>query len=89
MTKEEWEQKLKNEGYTHVVTHIDSPSVYYVDHEHPVDTVHVVLTGTLTVRMNDQTKVYNPGDCLYLAKHVIHDGAVGPNGCTFLTGIKV
>lgn len=89
MTKEEWEQKLKNEGYTHVVTHIDPPGVHYADHEHPVDTAHVVLTGNLTVHMDGETKTYNPGDCLYLAKYAVHDGTIGTNGCTFLTGIKV
>lgn len=89
MTPEQWEQKLKDEGYTHVVTHIDQPGVCYDEHEHPVDTAHVILTGMIELSMNGQKYNFRAGDRFDIPKHTTHNALVGSDGCTFLTGIKV
>lgn len=89
MTEIEWKNKLFVEGYTQIWRHIDAPYREYGAHEHPVDTVHVVLEGEMLVEINGNRLRLKSGDRLNTPKNTAHGACMGPEGCILLIGIKI
>ncbi len=89
MPKAQWEATLKKEGFSQVALHEDPPDFFYSDHSHPVDTAHVVLRGGMQVWFDGKEHSVKEGDRLDVKKHAVHSAKIGPDGCKFLTAIRV
>ena len=89
MTPEAWKEILRKEHFNEVWTHTDPAGHFYEGHSHPVDTVHVVLQGSIIVWAEGKEHLIQAGERLDLAKHMSHSAKIGPQGCTFLTGVRI
>lgn len=89
MTVKEWEQQLECEQFTKIWVAEDHAGFVYAEHSHPVDTVHVVLKGSLMSRTDGQVVEMKAGDRWDVPKNTLHGSTIGPQGCTYLTGIRV
>ena len=89
MTMQQWEEQLKTDGFNQVTEHKDPPGYEYPDHSHPVDTAHVVLKGSMRVWFDGREHIVKDGGRLDVGKHTIHKAKIGPDGCTFLIGVRM
>ncbi len=89
MTVEEWTKKLREEQFGEVWEHTDKADFSYPIHSHPVNTTYVVFEGSMVVPFEGKDHEMRPGDRLDIAKHVEHSTKIGPEGCTFLIGVRV
>ncbi|MGH9406936.1 MAG: cupin domain-containing protein [Terriglobia bacterium] len=87
MDASDWEQKLRNEGFSIYVWQ-DGPNAFYPDHTHPGATAHVVLEGEMTVATDGATRSYSPGDRFDVPAGAVHSARMGPSGCRYLIGEK-
>lgn len=88
MNEREFEEQLKNEGFSGIFVHRDSPGAYYPDHTHLGITAHIVLDGEITVTSAGQTKTYSPGERFDVPAGEIHSAQIGPQGCRYMIGEK-
>lgn len=90
MTLDEWKAQLSKEGYGELWVQTDEPGFVYKEHTHPVDTVHVILQGSMTAWAGgDQTTEFHMGERWDVAKYIPHGSTIGPSGCTYITGAKI
>ena len=89
MTTEEWKKQLAQEKYTEIWVKNDSSGFVYELHSHPVDTVHIVCAGSMVVNTNGAVRQLQAGDRWEVSKHTPHGSTIGPEGCTYLTGIRM
>lgn len=86
---QKWKTILLEEGFRQQWSHRDQAGYFYDDHEHPVDTAHVVLQGSMTIEVEGQEHEVGVGERFDVAKHVVHRAKIGPRGCEFLIGVRV
>lgn len=84
----DWENKLRQEGFSNFFVWRDDSNVYYPDHTHPTTTAHVILEGEMTLTANGKTQTYKAGDRCDVPAHTIHSARIGPRGCQYLIGEK-
>jgi len=89
MTLEEWKQKLTEEHFGELWVHTDPPGHFYEEHQHPVDTTHVVLKGSMSVWFSGQEYAVTEGERLDILKGIPHTAKIGPQGCSFLIGARM
>ena len=90
LTLEAWKEHLAKEGYGELWVHTDESGFVYKEHTHPVDTVHVVLQGSMvTWTGSDQTTEMRTGDRWDVPKYIPHGSTIGQSGCTYVTGAKI
>lgn len=89
MTLEQWKQQLTEEHFGELWVHTDPPGHFYEEHEHPVDTVYVVLTGSMTVWFEGSEHIVKEGERLNILKGIPHRAKMGPQKCTFLIGVRM
>lgn len=90
MPPEKWKTQLTKEGYGELWVHTDEPGFVYEAHAHPVDTVHVILQGSMSVWIGgDPVVEFHTGDRLDIPKHVPHSATIGQNGCVYIIGVKI
>lgn len=86
---EKWQELFVKDGYGQYWVHTDKPEYFYARHDHPIDTAYVVFVGSMVVEMDGQPHVFNAGERFDVPKHVFHSAKIGPQGCTFLIGVRV
>lgn len=89
MNEKEWREQLAKDDFKEIWVRADKPNCEYEAHEHPVDTTHVVLRGSLQVKMNGKTYEIKENERLDIEKHIEHSAKIGSQGCTFLMAAKV
>lgn len=88
MTREEWMEKLKAEGFTDLQVVTIPADKNPGEHTHDQETVHVILQGQVTIVNAGVTKIYQAGDRLDVPAHTTHSALFGSQGCTMIVGIK-
>lgn len=80
--------QLKEEGFSHIYTHEDSPNAYYPNHAHLTLTAHIIVEGEIALTSEGKTKTYKKGERVDVPKNTVHSAKIGPNGCTYIIGEK-
>ncbi|MEA2888114.1 MAG: hypothetical protein QOD11_2474 [Bradyrhizobium sp.] len=88
MNANEFEAKLKADGYTEIETQDLRPRPGKGGHGHPFAIRGLVLAGAFTVIQDDQRVTYGPGEIFAVAEGHAHDEEVGPDGACVLVGRK-
>ncbi len=84
----DWENKLRQEGFSNFFVWRDDPNAYYPDHTHLTATAHAILEGEMTLTSNGKTQTFKAGDRCDVPAHTIHSARIGPHGCQYLIGEK-
>ena len=88
MNEKELEKTLRDEGFSGIFTHRDSPNAYYTEHTHSGVTAHIVLEGEITLSAEGNTKMYRTGERFDVPAGAVHSARVGPSGCRYMIGEK-
>jgi quercetin dioxygenase-like cupin family protein len=88
MTANDWEKKLRGEGFTHTFTWEDGPEAFYPEHAHAGTTAHVILHGEMTLTVKDETRTYKAGERCDVPAGAVHSARMGPQGCRYIVGEK-
>lgn len=83
-----WEKQLEVEGFSQIYVHQDPPFLEYPEHEHPVRTAHVILSGGMTIWSGGREVELRAGDRFDVLADVLHAARIGSEGCVFLIGIR-
>lgn len=88
MTQHTWTEKLKEEGFTHIRLAKLEPNYDAGEHIHEEETVHVILTGEITITDEVGSTTVIEGDRFDIHAGTTHSVKAGPDGCTMLVGSK-
>ncbi|HLY63200.1 MAG TPA: cupin domain-containing protein [Terriglobia bacterium] len=88
MTANEWEKKLKSEGFGNFFIGNDGPGAYYPEHTHDETTAHVILSGEMTLTVQSETRTYKAGERCDVPARAVHSARMGPQGCRYIVGEK-
>ncbi len=88
INEREFEDSLREEGFSSIFTHRDHPGAYYPDHTHTEVTAHIVLEGYITVTSGGSTVTYRAGDRFDIPANTIHSAKIGSGGCLYMIGEK-
>jgi quercetin dioxygenase-like cupin family protein len=61
-----------------------SPNAVAAEHRHPNEQLGIVLQGTLTMRIADETREIGPGMTYRILADVPHMATAGPDGCVVM-----
>lgn len=89
MNKDEWEEKLRAEGFTDVSTWHDGSDVFYPTHSHNVLTAHVIIAGSMLLDVDGKEHILQTGERFDIPAGTRHSARMGPAGCTYTVGEKV
>jgi len=78
--------QLEREGFGHTYVWQDGPNAFYPEHAHDSETAHIILSGEMTLTMNDQAETYRLGERCDVPAKAVHSAKMGPNGCRYLIG---
>ncbi|HXE32759.1 MAG TPA: hypothetical protein VN087_02515 [Verrucomicrobiae bacterium] len=79
-------KQLEREGFGHTYVWQDGPNAFYPEHAHDSETAHIILSGEMTLTMNDQAETYRLGERCDVPAKAVHSAKMGPNGCRYLIG---
>lgn len=82
-------QILEKEGWPHIYEWSDSPGAVYPEHSHQDKVVIFITEGSLSMRMQGETKELKAGDRLNIPPDTLHSATVGQQGCQFVVGEMV
>ena len=88
MEKNEFEARLKVDGFTQIESKSVMPRPANEEHGHDYDVRCLVLAGAFTVIQNNKSATYRPGDVFTVAAGLAHSEEVGPHGAQILVGRK-
>lgn len=88
MEKQQFEARLKADGYTEIETKSLQPRPANEHHGHPFAIRGLVLAGTFTVSQNNVSKTYRAGEIFSVAADEEHFEEVGPEGAQIVAGRK-
>jgi mannose-6-phosphate isomerase-like protein (cupin superfamily) len=77
---------LQQEGFRRTHVWQDGPNTFYAEHVHNEETAHVILSGDLTLIMNDEARTYTAGERCDVPAGAAHAARTGPRGCRYLIG---
>jgi len=60
------------------------PGAVAAEHSHPNEQVGIVLSGTMTFRIGDETREIGPGATYNIPGGVVHEATAGPEGCVVM-----
>ena len=80
------ESQLHSDGFSHTYVWQDGPNAYYPDHTHVMETVHIILSGEMTVTQGGETLTFGVGERCDVPAGEIHSARMGPQGCRYLIG---
>jgi quercetin dioxygenase-like cupin family protein len=60
------------------------PNAILARHSHPHEQCGVILSGALTLTLDGETRLLQPGDMYLVPGDVEHGGTAGPEGCVAL-----
>ena len=86
MDEKELAAGLNEEGFRHTHVWQDGPNAFYPDHKHNAETVHIILSGEMTLMMDGEAKTYRTGDRCDVPAGAKHSARMGPRGCRYLIG---
>jgi mannose-6-phosphate isomerase-like protein (cupin superfamily) len=86
MDEKEMAKQLEREGFGHTYVWQDGPNAFYPEHAHDSETAHIILSGEMTLTMNDQAETYRLGERCDIPAKAVHSAKMGPNGCRYLIG---
>lgn len=89
MSEAEARTLLEQDGFTQIYLHKDGPNFEYPEHEHPVYTAHIIIEGSMTIWQGGKEHVCRAGERMNFEKSTPHTAKMGPEGCTFITGIRI
>ena len=85
--KSEWIEKLKREGFSDIRVCPLPPNIDTDEHTHDRHTVHIILSGKLTISDNSGTKIYRPSDRVEFPAGTTHKAKGSGNG-EMIVGVK-
>jgi quercetin dioxygenase-like cupin family protein len=88
MSEAEAKRMLREEGFSCVYTWEDSPNAQHAPHTHSTKTAHVVLQGSIWVKVDGREAWYSKGDRFDVPANTQHQAKAGPNGCKYVIGEK-
>jgi len=60
------------------------PGAVAAEHSHPNEQLGIVLSGTMTFRIGDETREIGPGTTYTIPADVPHMATAGPDGCVVM-----
>lgn len=84
MNERESRLQLQKEGFGHTCIWQDGPNAFYPEHTHNMETAHIILSGEMTLRMNDGVVTYRAGERCDVPAGAVHSAKMGPEGCRYL-----
>ena len=88
MDKNEFDAKLRADGYREIETKSVTPRPANEGHGHPFAVRGLVLAGAFTVIQDSKATTYRPGEVFKVAAGHVHSEEVGPEGAQILVGRK-
>jgi len=88
MDRQEFEARLKDDGYTEIEAKFLQPRPANNEHGHPFAVRGLVLTGAFTVTQGSITKTYRAGEIFSVAAGQDHSEEIGPEGADVVVGRK-
>jgi quercetin dioxygenase-like cupin family protein len=88
MDKDEFDARLRADGYTEIETKSLNPRPANEGHGHPFAVRGLVLAGAFTVVQGGQSTTYLPGQVFTVAAGDAHSEEVGMDGAQILVGRK-
>lgn len=88
MDANEFEARLKADGYTEVETKSLEPRPVNGEHGHHFSVRGLVLTGAFIVTRDNEPVTYRPGEIFAVAMGEMHCEEIGPEGARILVGRK-
>ena len=88
MNKEEFEARLKEDGYTDIEAKSLQLRPPNDQHGHPFAVRGLVLSGAFTVTQSSITKTYRAGEIFSVAAGEDHSEEIGPDGAEVVVGRK-
>jgi quercetin dioxygenase-like cupin family protein len=86
MNEEKLTRALLQEGFRQTYVWQAVPNAAYPDHTHPAETAHIILSGEMTLTMNDKSHTYRAGERCDVPAGDVHSARMGPSGCRYLVG---
>ena len=78
--------KILNESGHENIAHVSmKPGQFLEEHSHGWDVDLIILSGSLQINVNKNTKILVAGDRFKLEKNIIHSEYAGMEGVTFLS----
>ena len=88
MNREEFIRMLRQEAYPDPVEVQREPSGHLGNHSHPFEVKALVLSGSIDLMFDHETKTYGPGDIFHLEYEQLHAETYGPQGVHYLAARK-
>jgi quercetin dioxygenase-like cupin family protein len=88
MNKQEFEARLKAEGYSEIEAKSLQPRPANDEHGHPFAVRGLVVSGAFTVKQGDISRTYRPGEIFSVAAGQDHTEEIGPEGAEVVVGRK-
>jgi quercetin dioxygenase-like cupin family protein len=88
MNRQEFETRLREDGYTEIEAKSLQPRPANDEHGHPYAVRGLVLSGAFTVTQRNATKTYRPGEIFSVAADIDHSEQIGPEGAEVIVGRK-
>ncbi|HYF10213.1 MAG TPA: cupin domain-containing protein [Candidatus Paceibacterota bacterium] len=88
MNEKDWVAELEREGYTQVAVCANGPDTDFGEHTHEEHTIHVILEGELTLTDETGSETLKRGQRFEIPAGTKHHAKCGPDGCTFVVGVK-
>ena len=88
MDAQQFEAKLKADGYQEIETKTYEPRPANGEHGHHFSVHGLIIAGEFTVTKEGLPTTYLAGDTFAVAEGCLHFEAVGPDGVTLVVGRK-
>ena len=88
MNREQFFQRLEQEGYPHPVEVVREANGSLKDHTHPFEVIALILGGNIELTIEGITSNYASGDVFHLKYEQLHSETYGPNGVHYLAARK-
>lgn len=86
MDREQFEARLKAQGYPQVLVNEMPPNRRNAEHEHAFDVLALVLEGDITLTVAGEARTYRAGEEFSLRAGCRHVEDIGPRGVKYLVG---
>ena len=88
MNREQFFQRLEQEGYPQPVEVVREANGSLEDHTHPFEVIALILGGNIELTIEGITSNSESGDVFYLKHEQLHSETYGPNGVHYLAARK-
>lgn len=78
-------EELKKKGYDKVLVWDKVTAFGSTEHSHPFDTYLFILSGSMEITINGQSRVLKASDEVEIPKGALHYSKAGPEGCRYIT----